>query len=564
MKIISKNRALLGLLMTLCLVTQFACEDEGVAITEVAEPTLTDYSPKTGKPNTLVTITGSNFGTYRKAVKVTFGGVEAGALDSLSNDIIQVRVPYGVTVDDGEIVLNYFDYVKTFGDDQFAIQPGGKVDSIAPATGVIGDIITIYGKNFGTDASAVRVYFPGFVDPAEAVIQSVSDTEIVVEVPVALSGPLTVEVDPETFTTQPFVFPFVGIDSRFEVEDGGWVAQQGATQVVSNGELNVEFAGDQADLVLSSTQVIDIESFPFLAIRMSRLGDFDLQIETDRGLYGSVNDYKIVNGKADVFYWDLTSSTLADGTVLSGSEVFQEFRFNITSRSDEDGYFVDWIKSFSSYEKMIEEMEDELYPVGKLMWEFDVETVAGPDWTEQDYLNLEFVDHRNAPMWQQDGRFWATHTSNRLGFWRAWDASKLIVTGYPSDASSAPVPVDEVPYHPDYPIIAIKGEFWGATPGYFWHNSQGNKPGINVDGTFPDANQIEGVDGGVIWYIDGSTAVENSADYAGTNVDGAVWFDQWGFDYKVGANAVPGESYWMDWVISFRTVEELEEYAANH
>ncbi|SHJ77107.1 IPT/TIG domain-containing protein [Reichenbachiella agariperforans] len=564
-KIIKNNIAVLALVFGIMAIYS-ACEPEEVGYKEYPEPTLGDFSPKAGKPNALVTITGTDFGDYADAVTVTFGDFEAEVIESVANEEIKVRVPSQVLAGENDLMVTVWTHDVAFSE-VFNVLPGGVIDSIAPVSGVVGDIVTIYGKNFGTVESDVQVFFSGIDEPVQAKVLSVSDTKIEVEVPLAVSGPLTVQVDPQELQTERFTFPFVGVDAQFDSDNAGWVAQQNATQSVADGELSVEFVGgSQADLMFDGNTVIDVGTFPILAVRMSRLGDADLQIISDIGVFGNdYNTHSYVGGAADVVYWDLSAIPLVaeDGSesMLDALTVFREFGFHIDARSSEMGYSVDWIKSYESIALMKADIVEN-YPAGKLFWEFDTETLPAPDWTEEDYLNLEFVDHRNNPMWQEDGKFWATHTANRLGFWRAWDGTRLIVNGgYPAGVAT-PVAVPDIAYNPEYPIIALKGEFWGATPGYFWHNSQGNNPGVNLEGA---TQQLVGYTGeGQIWYIDGATTVEVAADYDTNNVNGTVWFDQWGFDYNSGAAAVEGTNYWVDWVISFKSVEELEAYAENH
>lgn len=553
-----------GILLVLVAGIYYGCSFEAQMpeVREYPEIAITDFTPKTGKPNTLVTITGSNFGDFDKAATISFGGVESSLIESIADDQIQVRVPQSAVT--GEVMVKVWTHEKSFGEEEFTVLPSAEIDSISPEVGVIGEELTIYGKNFGTDKSDVQVFFSGVDAPAEAEVTAVTDTEITVNIPLAITGELTVHVGPQVLNTEVFTFPFVGLDSRFDSEAGGWAAQQGANQSVANGELKVEFVGGkQADLVYSGTQVVDVATFPILAIRMSRLGDFDLQIETDKGKFGTVNNHNYVSGAADVFYWDLGKASFVAGdgseVTLDGVSVFNEFRFNITSRSSETGYSVDWIKSFESVDKLKTELSEGLFPVGKLYFEFDTPTTPAPDWTNEDYLNLEFVDHRNTPMWQQDGKFYATHQDNRMGFFRSWDETKLIVTGYPADAEGAPEHVGPVTYSPEYPIIAVKGEFWGITPYATWNNSaDGMLDAGNIDGTYLDGYTD-------VIYFDGSASVEGMAGY-GDNADanGNVTFDQWGIQYRGEPAAVVGTDYSIDWVISFKSKEELEAYAANH
>lgn len=447
----------------------------------------------------------------------------------------------------------------------FNVLPGGVIDSISPKQGIIGDVVTIYGQNFGTTAADVKVYFSGIDAPVEAKVVSVADTEIEVEVPLALSGPLTVVVDPQEFQTEEFTFPFVGVDAQFESDSEGWVAGQGASQSVSNGELNVTFVGgSQADLSYDGNTVIDVGTFPILAVRMSRLGDADLQIISDLGVFGnSYNLQSYIGGAADVLYWDLSTTPLvADNggeTILDGLTIFREFGLHVNARSSETGYKVDWIKSYESVERLKVELADN-YPAGKLYWEFDTETLPAPEWTVEDYLNLEFMDHRNSPEWQQDGAYRATLNDARIGVFRCWNSEKFTLTGYPEGVTTTTLDnVGPVTYSPDYPIIAVKANFYGEIP-YLTANNSDASIG---NGNYGDATVLAGHTD--VYYWDGSSSIEADANYTSAqNADGNVTFDQWGFQKRGGAGLVIGTDISVDWVISFKNMEELIEYAENH
>ncbi|PIB34884.1 hypothetical protein BFP72_05460 [Reichenbachiella sp. 5M10] len=560
-KIIKNNIILLALTFGIMAIYS-ACEPEEVGYKEYPEPTLGDFSPKVGKPNELVTIIGTDFGDYADAVTVTFGEFEAEVIESVSNEELKVRVPSQAIAGDDDLMVKVWTHEVAFTE-TFNVLPGGVIDSIAPTVGVIGDIVTIYGKNFGTVASDVQVFFSGIDAPAEATVLSVADTKIEVEVPLAISGPLTVVVAPQQFQTEEFTFPFVGIETQFDTDNEGWMAQQGATQSVSGSELHVEFAGgSQADLMYDGNTVIDVATFPILAIRMSRLGDADLQIISDIGVFGTeYNTHNYVSGAGDVLYWDLSALPLvaADGSeeTLDGLTIFREFGFHIEARSSESGYDVDWIRSYESIELMKSEVVEN-YPAGKLFWEFDMDTRPAPDWTEEDYLNLEFMDHRNTPEWQEDGSFYTTLTAARVGIFRCWDGNKFALTGYPDGVTTLDY-VGPVTYSPEYPIIAMKANLYGELP----YLTASNSDASVGNGNYGDASVLSGYTD--VYYWDGSTSIEADANYAtAQDADGNVTFDQWGFQNRGGVGLVPGTDISVDWVITFKTMEELEAYAENH
>lgn len=560
-KIIKNNIAVLALVFGIMAIYS-ACEPEEVGYKEYPEPTLGDFSPKAGKPNALVTITGTDFGDYADAVTVTFGDFEAEVIESVANEEIKVRVPSQVLTGENDLMVTVWTHDVAFSE-VFNVLPGGVIDSIAPVSGVVGDIVTIYGKNFGTVESDVQVFFSGIDEPVQAKVLSVSDTKIEVEVPLAVSGPLTVKVDPQELQTERFTFPFVGVDAQFDSDNAGWVAQQNATQSVADGELSVEFVGgSQADLMFDGNTVIDVGTFPILAVRMSRLGDADLQIISDIGVFGNdYNTHSYVGSAADVVYWDLSAIPLVaeDGSesMLDALTVFREFGFHIDARSSEMGYSVDWIKSYESIDLLKADVA-ETYPAGKLFWEFDTETLPAPDWTEEDYLNLEVIDHRNTPEWQEDGAFRTTLTAARVGVFRCWDDTKFALTPYP-EGVTAPENVGPVTYSPEYPIIAVKANLYGELPYLTANNADGSVGNSN----YGDASVLSGTTD--YYYWDGAATIEADANYAtAKDADGNVTFGQWGFQNRGGIGLVTGTDISVDWIITFRTMEEFEAYAENH
>lgn len=568
MKFITKNKTVAGLfLVMITLFLGCGYEEDLPAVTEFPEITINDFSPKSGKPNELVTITGADFGDYAQAVTVSFGGIAVEVLDSISDETIRVRVPYGVPLGEADLKVKVWTDEKTFDATMFNALEGLVIDSLSPSTGEAGGTMLISGRNFGTSSSDVGVYFSGLEGNVAADIVSVSDTEIEVVIPVGISGPITVDITPESVEGPQFVYPFVGIDEEFKNGDGGWIAQQGGlSSIASDSLLAVEFVGgSQSDLLFDGAVLIEGSSFPFLAVRMTRMGDFDLSIETDHGVFGGApNSYTgILSG--DVFYWDLTSAPFvaSDGSEtfvsLTDETLMSYFRLNILSRTEETGYEVDFIKSFSTLQE-IKDHVDAVTPAGKLFFEFDIATTPSPDWVEADYLNLDLVDHRNTPMWQEDGKFWATHVADRMGLFRVWNSTKLIVTGYPTGVNV--VPIDPVVYNPDYPIVAIKGEFWGVTPYATWNNSDANSESFDTNNS--DGTYLEGYDDVVYW--DGSLTVETIVGYAEiADENGLISFDQWGIQHRsLAGDQIIGTNYSIDWLISFRTMEELNEYAQNH
>ena len=85
-------------------------------------------------------------------------------------------------------------------DESEKIQPMPVIESISPESDYVEQTIIILGKNFGTNAEDVEVYF---YDGALAEIVAISNTSISVVIPGdAFVGPVTVKVKSKEVTTE--------------------------------------------------------------------------------------------------------------------------------------------------------------------------------------------------------------------------------------------------------------------------------------------------------------------------------------------------------------------------
>lgn len=97
-------------------------------------PTLSAIAPNNGPKTTLVTITGTNFGTDLNTVKVFFNEKEA-VVQSVTNTVIEAIVPVSaytgvvkVMVNDTELIGPEFTYILTVLVDTFAGSDAGNID----------------------------------------------------------------------------------------------------------------------------------------------------------------------------------------------------------------------------------------------------------------------------------------------------------------------------------------------------------------------------------------------------------------------------------------------------
>ncbi len=194
------------LAMVLCTASLAACSSDETQGSKYPAPTVTDFSPKTGLPTSIVTIKGSNFGSERseRIGRVYFGGVEAKEYVSYSDTEIQVRVPDGAVSGPLDVWV-YKNHVTTT--DEFTYIPGAEIKSINPSVAYLGSEITLVGVNFDTflsmPLSDILVEFQTEDGATKVAANSLTETELKVTVPTnAKSGAMTVYFgDRQTVTT---------------------------------------------------------------------------------------------------------------------------------------------------------------------------------------------------------------------------------------------------------------------------------------------------------------------------------------------------------------------------
>nr|WP_315247272.1 DUF5013 domain-containing protein [uncultured Flavobacterium sp.] len=175
------GRLTLLLLSIVFLIT--SCNEEGPQFREFTYPeqTVTEMSPSVGYAGINVTITGKDFGTLPKAVKIYFGTILATVVSCEDTKIV-VKVPTNAV--SGDVTLKIWTHDSgTIG--SFTVLPAPAITSVVSAN-VLNpvalpevDIVTINGVNFGTDASKVAVSFSG----TAATIQTIADNKITVMTP---------------------------------------------------------------------------------------------------------------------------------------------------------------------------------------------------------------------------------------------------------------------------------------------------------------------------------------------------------------------------------------------
>ena len=143
-------------------------------------PVITSFSPTTGVPGTVVTLSGNYF---TGATAVTFNGAPATVFTVNSATQITVTVPSGATTGLITVVTPNGIAVSTT---RFTVQVP-VITSFTPTAGPVGTTVTINGNYF---TGVTQVTFNGTVAPGFVVV---SATQITVAVPAgATSGPITV------------------------------------------------------------------------------------------------------------------------------------------------------------------------------------------------------------------------------------------------------------------------------------------------------------------------------------------------------------------------------------
>ncbi len=166
-------------------------------------PRISSISPQTGRTNTVVTVSGSNFGSSRGSSSVRIGSVviPSSAFTSWSSSRIRFRIP--VNTPPGNLT------VRTSQGTSNSIRlqiTSPYLTGISPTRAQTGDRLTLTGGNFGTRRGTGYVFFASNVRPSAADYVSWSNSRIVVKVPArARSGNVQVTTSNGTSGTKRLV-----------------------------------------------------------------------------------------------------------------------------------------------------------------------------------------------------------------------------------------------------------------------------------------------------------------------------------------------------------------------
>ena len=172
----------------------------------VTSPWVRSISPRSGRTNALVTVTGSNFGAARGNSSVRIGGTPVSSYSSWSNTAINLRIPVNarpgglaVWTSEGRSNSIHLEVTSPY------------LTRISPSRVFPGDLLTLTGGNFGSTRELGYVLFAPNVRPSSEDYVAWNDGRIVVEVPnQAESGDVKVVTSHGSSGTR-----------RIEVEDQG-------------------------------------------------------------------------------------------------------------------------------------------------------------------------------------------------------------------------------------------------------------------------------------------------------------------------------------------------------
>jgi hypothetical protein len=147
----------------------------GFVFVPLAPPVLLSMSPNTGITGTLVELTGDNL---LGIVSITMGTAQIKRIKYNTRKKLGFYVPLGAN---GPVSITTYYGTATLQQPLFTIVQPPKLNSFSPLNGEPGQTVILSGSGFGTNATAVQVYF----GQMQAKILQVQPNSITVEVPPA-------------------------------------------------------------------------------------------------------------------------------------------------------------------------------------------------------------------------------------------------------------------------------------------------------------------------------------------------------------------------------------------
>ncbi len=156
-----------------------ACsQDKSINPIPIVTVSVTSITPAAGLVGTSVTIIGTGFSTTPADNHITFNGAAAAVASATTTQLTTI-VPLGATTGAVSVETNG----KVGTGPIFTITPPvvttPVITGISPTSGKASTPVTITGENFGTDVTAVKVFF----NDKEAVILTINNTTITTKIP---------------------------------------------------------------------------------------------------------------------------------------------------------------------------------------------------------------------------------------------------------------------------------------------------------------------------------------------------------------------------------------------
>ena len=269
--------------------------------TFIPEPTLSSFTPKITGAGGTVTITGTNLST---TTAVSFGGVAATSFTIINSTTITAVVASGAS---GNIEVITTGGNASLSGFQFLTTP--IINSLSPASGPVGTVVTIMGANFNSTASNNIVFFGG----VKANVISGTANKLTVKVPAGANyQPISVTTNGKTAQSMSsFAVTFPGVDAFNANSFAGGVdfATGGSPEGIACGDLD----GDgKPDVVVANTYANTISFFRNTSTLNSL--SFAPSVDSAAGLYPHAVKIADIDcdGRLDVLFLNFGSGGLVN------------------------------------------------------------------------------------------------------------------------------------------------------------------------------------------------------------------------------------------------------------
>ncbi len=321
-------------------------------------------------------VTGSDFDVYYYDLSNGFGGTTDNTQPyelTYMRWITTENISTGNTCSKIEWIRNFasLDELSEFLAGTGDSAPVPTVTSISPSEAGIGETVSVYGTNFGDDASNLKVTFSGDVN---GTISSVSDTQIDVVVPSgAQSGTITVTRGSEAVEGPEFTCILISnIEFEFETDgdNEGWYdahPHESVSMSTYSGSLNLVYNTTQfvynTAYIRVDDVVVDPVEYPIIAVKWNDAPS-QFHLNSNLGYYksssASVSNHDgALGANFDVYYYDLTNGlggTLTEATAL---EYLEWVMVEYPSETGNTGSQIKWVRHFESKEALEAKLEEE-------------------------------------------------------------------------------------------------------------------------------------------------------------------------------------------------------------